>query len=190
MNPQITYLFIEVLMKKTFYFLLLLETPNDFIQTYIKYIVSHGINHHRSFFDEKYRIRIYVLLTAVSIISKTLTLRVPSNTIYLALKDTRLEKLFPEFFIGVKRRLAVDKTNRKLTFRTVIQGSQIEIIETIRLKISGNNTTEVEYITETNKEEDNLVAQSIIQTHIANILYSLLMLETGYINGLIKRKNE
>jgi hypothetical protein len=126
----------------------------------------------------------------VSIISKTITLRVPSNTIYLALKDTRLEKLFPEFFIGVKRRLAVVKTNRKLTFRTVIQGSQIEIIETMRLKISGNNTTEVEYITETNKEEDNLVSQSIIQTHIANILYSLLMLETGYINGLIKRKNE
>jgi hypothetical protein len=126
----------------------------------------------------------------VSIISKTITLRVSSNTIYLALKDTRLEKLFPEFFIGVKRRLVADKTNRKLTFRTVIQGSQIEINETIRLKISGNNTTEVEYITETNKEEDNLVVQSIIQTHIANILYSLLMLETGYINGLIKRKNE
>ena len=126
----------------------------------------------------------------MSIISKTITLRVSSNTIYLALKDTRLEKLFPEFFIGVKRRLVADKTNRKLTFRTVIQGSQIEINETIRLKISGNNTTEVEYITETNKEEDNLVVQSIIQTHIANILYSLLMLETGYINGLIKRKNE
>ena len=40
----------------------------------------------------------------MSIISKTITLRVPSNTIYLALKDTRLEKLFPEFFIGVTKR--------------------------------------------------------------------------------------
>ena len=126
----------------------------------------------------------------MSIISKTITLRVPSNTIYLALKDTRLEKLFPEFFIGVTRMLVVDKTNKKLTFRTVTQGSQIEIIETIKFKISGNNTTEVEYTTETNTEEDNLGVQSIIQTHIANILYSLLMLETGYINGLMKKYNE
>ena len=126
----------------------------------------------------------------MSIISKTITLRVPSNTIYLALKDTRLEKLFPEFFIGVTKTLVVDRTNRKLTFRTIIQGNQIEIIETIRLKISGNITTEVEYTTETNTQEDNQAVQSIIQTHIANILYSLLMLETGYINGLMKRKNE
>ncbi len=126
----------------------------------------------------------------MSVISKTITLRVPSNTIYLALKDTRLEKLFPEFFIGVTKTLVVDRTNRKLTFRTIIQGNQIEIIETIRLKISGNITTEVEYTTETNTQEDNQAVQSIIQTHIANILYSLLMLETGYINGLMKRKNE
>ena len=126
----------------------------------------------------------------MSIISKTITLRVPSNTIYLALKDTRLEKLFPEFFIGVTRMLVVDKTNKKLTFRTVTQGNQIEIIEIIKFKISGNNTTEVEYTTETNTEEDNLGVQSIIQTHIANILYSLLMLETGYINGLMKKYNE
>jgi hypothetical protein len=126
----------------------------------------------------------------MSIISKTITLRVPSNTIYRALKDTRLEKLFPEFFIGVTRTLVIDKTNKKLTFRTITQGSQIEIIETIQLKISGNNTTEVEYTTETNAEENNMVVQSIIQTHIANILYSLLMLETGYINGLMERKKE
>ena len=125
----------------------------------------------------------------MSVISKTITLRVPSNTIYLALKDTRLEA-FPEFFIGVTKTLVVDRTNRKLTFRTIIQGNQIEIIETIRLKISGNITTEVEYTTETNTQEDNQAVQSIIQTHIANILYSLLMLETGYINGLMKRKNE
>jgi hypothetical protein len=124
----------------------------------------------------------------MSIISKTITLRVPSNTIYRALKDTRLEKLFPEFFIGVTRTLIIDKTNKKLTFRTITQGSQIEIIETIQLKISGNNTTEVEYTTETNAEENNMVVQSIIQTHIANILYSLLMLETGYINGLMERR--
>ena len=126
----------------------------------------------------------------MSVISKIITLRVPSNTIYLALKDTRLEKLFPEFFIGVTKTLVVDKTNTKLTFSTIIQGNQIEIIETIRLKISGNITTEVEYTTETNTQEDNQAVQSIIQTHIANILYSLLMLETGYINGLMKRKNE
>jgi hypothetical protein len=126
----------------------------------------------------------------MSIISKTITLRVPSNTIYRALKDTRLEKLFPEFFIGVTRTLVIDKTNKKLTFRTITQGSQIEIIETIQLKISGNNTTEVEYTTETNAEENNMVVQSIIQTHIANILYSLLMLETGYINGLMQRRKE
>ena len=38
-------------------------------------------------------------------------------------------------------------------------------------------------------EENNIVLDLIIQTHVANILYSLLMLETGYINGLLKRKN-
>ncbi len=124
----------------------------------------------------------------MSIISKTIVLRVPSNTIYRALKDTRLEKLFPEFFIGVTRRMVVDKTNKELIFKTIIEGSQIEISETIRLKISGNNTTEIEYTTETNVEENNLMMQSIIQTHVANILYSLLLLETGYINGLIERK--
>ena len=124
----------------------------------------------------------------MSIISKTIVLRVPSNTIYRALKDTRLEKLFPEFFIGVTRRLVVDKTNKELTFRTITQGSQIEIIETIRLKISGNNTTEIEYTTETNAEDNNLMVQSIVQTHVANILYSLLLLETGYISGLMERK--
>jgi hypothetical protein len=136
---------------------------------------------------KKYRIIIY-MPPPMSIISKTIVLRIPSNTIYRALKDTRLEKLFPEFFIGVTRRLVVDKTNKELTFRTITQGSQIEIIETIRLKISGKNTTEIEYTTETNAEENNLMVQSIVQTHVANILYSLLLLETGYINGLMERK--
>lgn len=124
----------------------------------------------------------------MSVISKTIVLRVPSNTIYRALKDTRLEKLFPEFFIGVTRRIIVDKTNKELIFKTITEGSQVEISETIRLKISGNNTTEIEYTTETNVEENNLMVQSIIQTHVANILYSLLLLETGYINGLMERK--
>jgi hypothetical protein len=134
-----------------------------------------------------YRITMY-MPSPMSVISKTIVLRVPSNTIYRALKDTRLEKLFPEFFIGVTRRMVVDKTNKELIFKTIIEGSQIEISETIRLKISGNNTTEIEYTTETNVEENNLMMQSIIQTHVANILYSLLLLETGYINGLIERK--
>jgi hypothetical protein len=134
-----------------------------------------------------YRITMY-MPSPMSIISKTIVLRVPSNTIYRALKDTRLEKLFPEFFIGVTRRVVVDKTNKELIFKTIIEGSQIEISETIRLKISGNNTTEIEYTTKTNVEENNLMMQSIIQTHVANILYSLLLLETGYINGLIERK--
>jgi hypothetical protein len=126
----------------------------------------------------------------MSIISKTITIRVPSKIIYRALKDTRLENLFPEFFIGITRRLATDKTNKELTFKTITQGSQIEIIETFRLKISGNNNTQVKYTTETNVEGNNLVIESIIQTHIANILFSLLMLETGYINGLMERKDD
>jgi hypothetical protein len=125
----------------------------------------------------------------MSKISKTITLRVPSNIIYHALKDTRLEKLFPEFFIGISRKVVIDNTNKDLSFRMTTQGSQIEVTETFSLKISGNNSTEVEYTTETNTEEENLVVESIVQTHIANILYSLLMLETGYVNGLMERKN-
>jgi hypothetical protein len=125
----------------------------------------------------------------MSTISKTITLRVPSDIIYRALKDTRLEELFPEFFIGVARKIKTDKANNKLKFLTTIQGSQIEINETFKLRISGGNNTDVEYTTETNIEENNAVIQSIIQTHISNILYSLLMLETGYINGLMGRKN-
>ena len=125
----------------------------------------------------------------MSTISKTITLRVPSDIIYRALKDTRLEELFPEFFIGVARKIKTDKANNKLKFLTTIQGSQIEINETFKLRISGGNNTGVEYTTETNIEENNAVIQSIIQTHISNTLYSLLMLETGYINGLMGRKN-
>jgi hypothetical protein len=35
-------------------------------------------------------------------------------------------------------------------------------------------------------QEGNLVIESILQTHIANILYALLMLEVGYINGVME----
>lgn len=122
------------------------------------------------------------------VISKTITLRVPLNIIYRALKDTRLEKLFPEFFIGITRKLVIDKENNELTFRTTTQESPIQIIEKFRLIITGDTCTDVEYITNTNVGENNVVVQSIVQTHIANILYSLLTLETGYINGLMQKR--
>ena len=122
------------------------------------------------------------------VISKTITLRVPLNIIYRALKDTRLEELFPEFFIGITRKLVIDKENDELTFRTTTQESPIQIIEKFRLIISGDTCTDVEYITNTNVGENNVVVQSIVQTHIANILYSLLTLETGYINGLMQKR--
>ena len=127
----------------------------------------------------------------MSILSKTLTLRIPSNIIYRALKDTRLEKFFPEFFIGIERKVIIDKINKEVSFNTITQGKQLEIIETFKFKISNNNETVVKYITETKSiEENNIVLESIVQTHVANILYSLLMLETGYINGILeKRKN-
>ena len=124
----------------------------------------------------------------MSILSKTLTLRIPSNIIYRSLKDTRLENLFPEFFIGIERKVITDKINKEISFNTITQGKLIEIIETFKFKISNNNGTVVEYITETKSiEENNIVLESIVQTHVANILYSLLMLETGYINGLLDK---
>ena len=127
----------------------------------------------------------------MSVLSKTLILRVPSNIIYRALKDTRLEKFFPEFFIGIERKVVMDKTNKEICFNTITQGKQIEIIETFKFKIFSNNRTFIEYITETKSiEENNIILDSIIQTHVANILYSLLMLETGYINGVLKRKKK
>ena len=123
----------------------------------------------------------------MSSISKSITLRVPSDIIYRAIKDTRLEELFPEFFVGVTRKIQVDIANSELNIWTATQESQIEIKEIFKLRISGETKTDVEYITETNVQADNLVVQSIIQTHIANIVYSLLMLETGYLNGLMKQ---
>ncbi len=124
----------------------------------------------------------------MSVTSKTISLWVPVNIIFRALKDIRLEKIYPEFFIGITRKLAIDKENKELTFKTTTYESPIQIIEKFRLKISGDTCTDVEYVTETNVEENDVVVQSIVQTHIANILYSLLMLETGYNNGLMEKR--
>lgn len=124
----------------------------------------------------------------MSVISKIINLRVPLNIVYRALKDTRLEELFPEYFTGVTRKLIIDKENKEITFQTTTQESPIQIIEKFRLVISGETRTEVEYVTETNVGENEVVIQSIVQTHIANMLYSLLMLETGYINGLMEKR--
>jgi hypothetical protein len=126
----------------------------------------------------------------MSVVSKIINLRVPLNIVYRALKDTRLEELFPEYFTGVTRELVIDKENKEITFQTTTRESPIQIIEKFRLVISGETSTEVEYVTETNVEENDVVIQSIVQTHIANMLYSLLMLETGYINGLMEKRNE
>ena len=123
----------------------------------------------------------------MSLISKTISLRVPPDLIYRALKDTRLEQLFPEFFIGVTRKLSIDKINEELSFKTNTQDGQIEIIETFRLIISKNNNTDVLYTTQTNIDGD-IAVKSILRTPIANILYSLLMLETGYVNGLMEKE--
>lgn len=124
----------------------------------------------------------------MSVTSKTISLRVPVNIVFRALKDTRLEKIYPEFFVGITRTLATDKENKELEFKTIIHESPIRILEKFRLTISRYTSTEVEYVTETNVEENDIVVQSIVQTHIANIIYSLLMLETGYINGLIEKR--
>jgi hypothetical protein len=124
----------------------------------------------------------------MSVTSKTISLRVPVNIVFRALKDTRLEKIYPEFFVGITRKLATDKENKELEFKTTIHESPIQIVEKFRLTISRHTSTEVKYVTETNVEENDIVVQSIVQTHIANIIYSLLMLETGYINGLIEKR--
>ena len=119
-------------------------------------------------------------------ISKNITLRVPLPIIFLALKDTRLEMLFPEYFVGVERKVSIDKGNSEITFETTTHERSIRIIEKFKLKISGDRSTNVEYITEINVEESEIIVQSIVQTHIATMLYSLLMLETGYVNGLME----
>ena len=125
----------------------------------------------------------------MSLISKRLSLRVPANLIYRGLKDTRLEELFPEFFAGITRRLTTsnNKANSELQFTTTTYDSQIQIKEIFKLKVLHSNATEITYTTSTNIADDPVV-DSIVYTHIANILYALLMLETGYVNGLMERQ--
>ena len=124
----------------------------------------------------------------MSSISKCLSLRVPADVIYRGLKDTRLEQLFPEFFTGVTRRLtATNNANSELQFTTTTYDFQIQIKEVFKLKVLQNNATEIIYTTSTNIANDPVV-ESIVYTHVANILYALLMLETGYVNGLMERQ--
>jgi hypothetical protein len=124
----------------------------------------------------------------MSSISKRLSLRVPANVIYRGLKDRRLERLFPEFFTGVTRRLTTsNKANSELQFTTTTYDSQIQIKEIFKLKVLQSNATEIVYTTGTNIANDPVV-ESIVYTHVANILYALLMLETGYVNGLMERQ--
>jgi hypothetical protein len=122
-------------------------------------------------------------------ISKRLSLRLPASIIYRGLKDTRLEQLFPEFFTGVTRKLTIsnNKANSELQFTTTTYDSQIQIKEIFKLKVLHSNATEITYTTSTNIANDPVV-ESIVYTHIANILYALLMLETGYVNGLMERQ--
>ncbi|HJT47971.1 MAG TPA: hypothetical protein VJ729_07285 [Nitrososphaeraceae archaeon] len=124
----------------------------------------------------------------VSSIIKRLSLRVPANVIYRSLKDTRLEQLFPEFFTGVTKRLtSTNKANSELQFTTTTYDSQIQINEVFKLKVLNSNSTEIIYTTRTNIANDPVV-ESIVYTHVANVLYALLMLETAYINGLMERQ--
>jgi hypothetical protein len=123
----------------------------------------------------------------MSSISKRLSLRVPANVIYRSLKDTRLEQLFPEFFTGVTKRLtSTNKANSELQFTTTTYDSQIQINEVFKLKVLHSNSTQITYTTSTNIANDPVV-ESIVYTHVANVLYALLMLETGYINGLMEK---
>jgi hypothetical protein len=59
--------------------------------------------------------------------------------------------------------------------------------EIFKLKVLQSNATEVTYTTSTNIA-NNPIVESIVLTHIANVLYALLMLETGYTNGLMERQ--
>ena len=125
----------------------------------------------------------------MSLISKNITLFVPSKIIYNAIKYTKLENNFPEFFIGIRKGIASDNPNSQITFKTSTLNNQITIYETFKLKILAKNKTQIEYITETNTDVNNAIAESIIQTHVANILYSFLMLQTGYVNGRLEKSN-
>jgi hypothetical protein len=119
------------------------------------------------------------------LICKSISLRLPSDVIYRALKDKRLEQIFPEFFTEVTKKITYDEKNSKLEFTTRIHDGRFQIKEIFKLKILNENSTEITYDTKTNIEGDPVV-DSIVLTHIANILYALLLLETGYINGLTR----
>jgi len=74
-----------------------------------------------------------------------------------------------------------------LEFITTTYDSQIQIKEIFKLEVLQSNVTEIIYTTSTNIANDPVV-ESIVYTHVANILYSLLMLETGYVNGLMEKQ--
>jgi hypothetical protein len=76
----------------------------------------------------------------------------------------------------------------ELGLTTTTYDSQIQIKETFKLKILERNTTGLTYTTQINVEND-LVVESIVQTHIANVMYALLLLETGYVNGLMETQS-
>ena len=78
----------------------------------------------------------------MSLSIKTISLRIPSKVIYGALKDTRLEEIFPEFFIGISKRVVNENINGEITFKTVTQDNQVEIYETFKLKISAKYKTQ------------------------------------------------
>ena len=71
----------------------------------------------------------------MSLISKNITLFVPSKIIYNAIKYTKLENIFPEFLIEVRKGIASDNPNSQITFKTVTFNNQIIIYETFKLKI-------------------------------------------------------
>jgi len=73
-----------------------------------------------------------------------------------------------------------------LEFTTITYDSQIQIKEIFKLEVLQSNATEISYTTNINIANDPVV-ESIVYTHIANILFSLLMLETGYVNGLMEK---
>jgi hypothetical protein len=73
-------------------------------------------------------------LEEMSLIFKSISLRVPSDVIYRSLKDRRLERLFPEFFNGVTRTLIGDKKNNEVEFTTMTNDGQFQIKETFKFK--------------------------------------------------------
>jgi hypothetical protein len=107
-----------------------------------------------------------IKLEEMSLIFKSISLRVPSDVIYRSLKDRRLERLFAEFFTGVTRTLTADKKNDEVEFTTMTNDGQFQIKETFKLKISSENSTEITYRTETNVQGD-AVANSVVLTRIA-----------------------